>query len=111
MVALMISATFPTVDGIFHDCAIHDIDLLCWTVGEFPTHVFASATAHREDIAALNDFDTVIFQLTFPSGAFGVTDISRFAVYGYDQRLEVRNLCSAYLCLITAYLSISSVCT
>jgi len=77
-----------TSNGIFHDCIIHDIDLLCWTIGEFPTKVFASATAHRDDIKSLNDFDTVVLQMTFPGGAFGTTDISRFSVYGYDQRLE-----------------------
>ena len=35
----------PTIDylkisgGIFHDCAVHDIDLVTWIVGEYPTEV------------------------------------------------------------------------
>merc|ERR1712037_215728 len=28
-----------TSGGMFHDCCIHDIDLLTWVIGEFPTEV------------------------------------------------------------------------
>lgn len=85
----------PSIDylkisgGIFHDCAVHDIDLTCWVLGEYPTHVFASATTFLPEVAALNDHDTVAFTMKFPSGALSMTDISRNAAYGYDQRLEV----------------------
>lgn len=75
--------------GIFHDCAVHDIDLACWVLGEYPTHVFATATAFYPEIAAINDHDTVAFTMKFPSGAISMTDLSRKAAYGYDQRLEV----------------------
>ncbi|KAK3855208.1 hypothetical protein Pcinc_038376 [Petrolisthes cinctipes] len=75
--------------GIFHDCAVHDIDLVCWVLGEYPTHVFASAFAFIPEIAAVNDHDTVGFTMKFASGTISMTDISRNAVYGYDQRLEV----------------------
>lgn len=75
--------------GIFHDCAVHDIDLVCWVLGEYPTHVFASASAFIPEIAALNDYDTVAFTMKFPSGTISMTDLSRNSVYGYDQRLEV----------------------
>lgn len=75
--------------GIFHDCAVHDVDLICWVIGEYPTHVFASATAFIPEVAEMNDYDTVAFTMKFPSGAISMTDLSRFAAYGYDQRLEV----------------------
>lgn len=78
-----------TSNGIFHDCAVHDIDLLCWIMGEYPTKVFSTATAHMPHIKAINDHDTVTISLTFPSGGMGNIDLSRFANYGYDQRLEV----------------------
>lgn len=26
--------------GIFHDCMVHDIDMMTWTLGEFPIKVF-----------------------------------------------------------------------
>ena len=79
--------------GIFHDCAVHDIDLTCWVLGEYPTHVFASATAFLPEVAAINDHDTVAFTMKFPSGALSMTDLSRNAAYGYDQRLEVSAAC------------------
>lgn len=85
----------PSIDylkisgGIFHDCAVHDIDLICWVMGEYPTHVFAFATAFIPEVAAIKDHDTVAFTMKFSSGAISMTDLSRNAVYGYDQRLEV----------------------
>jgi myo-inositol 2-dehydrogenase/D-chiro-inositol 1-dehydrogenase len=76
-------------DGIFHDCAVHDIDLTCWILGEYPSKVYASACAHMKHIADIDDHDSVAIQFTFPSGAMASIDLSRFAIYGYDQRLEV----------------------
>ena len=81
---------FCVAGGIFHDCAVHDIDLICWVMGDYPTHVFASASAFIPEIAAINDYDTVAFTMRFSSGAISMTDLSRNAVYGYDQRIEVR---------------------
>ena len=84
----------PSVDylrisgGIFHDCAIHDIDVIMWIVGEFPTTVYAQAHAFRSTIAAIDDVDTVAITMKFPGGVIAQIDLSRFAAYGYDQRLE-----------------------
>lgn len=75
--------------GIFHDCAVHDIDLICWILDEAPSTVYAQAHAFVPDIAKLSDVDTVAIVLKFPSGAIAQVDLSRFAAYGYDQRLEV----------------------
>jgi len=74
---------------MFHDCAVHDIDMCCWMVGEFPVEVYAMAEAHIDDIRKLNDVDTVLISMRFPSGILATIDLSRFAAYGYDQRLEV----------------------
>jgi len=75
--------------GIFHDCAVHDIDMITWILGEYPTQVYSSANANIPEIAAINDWDNVAITLTFKSGTIGMIDICRFANYGYDQRLEV----------------------
>lgn len=75
--------------GMFHDCAVHDIDIICWIVGEFPTQVFSLAQSHIKDIAALDDVDTVLISLKFPGGVLASIDLSRYAAYGYDQRVEV----------------------
>ena len=68
---------------------MHDIDLICWILGKFPRRVLASASAHVPEIAALGDHDTVAIIMEFDGGAIGTVDLSRNAVYGYDQRLEV----------------------
>lgn len=75
--------------GIFHDCAVHDIDLVCWIVGEEPCSVFAQGHAFDQDIRAIGDMDSVAIVLKFPSGIIAAIDLSRHSQYGYDQRLEV----------------------
>ncbi|XP_049865020.1 uncharacterized oxidoreductase YrbE-like [Pectinophora gossypiella] len=78
-----------TSGGVFHDCLVHDIDMSCWVLGELPIRVQASASALIPEIKAIDDFDTIAFLLTFPSGAIVLGDNSRYSAYGYDQRLEV----------------------
>jgi myo-inositol 2-dehydrogenase/D-chiro-inositol 1-dehydrogenase len=75
--------------GIFHDCAVHDIDVMCWVLGEYPYRVTAHVYAHIPEIAAIGVYDTVAVVLSFPSGTIGMIDLSRSSTYGYDQRLEV----------------------
>ncbi|XP_029195475.2 myo-inositol 2-dehydrogenase-like [Acropora millepora] len=75
--------------GIFHDCCVHDVDIICWIVGEVPHTVFCLAHAFHSEIGELKDVDTVAVVMKFPSGIIGQIDLSRHAVYGYDQRIEV----------------------
>jgi len=75
--------------GIFHDCGSHDIDLCRWIMNEDPIEVFGFASAFNPAIKELDDFDTVVVTLKFPSGAVGVINLARKAAYGYDQRIEV----------------------
>ena len=75
--------------GMFHDCAVHDLDVILWMVGEEPSLVFAQGTVHNEEIAQINDVDTIAIVLKFPSGIIATTHLSRHSSYGYDQRLEV----------------------
>ncbi|PIK43905.1 hypothetical protein BSL78_19235 [Apostichopus japonicus] len=85
----------PTVEflkmsgGIFQDQGIHDIDAVCWTIGEYPVSVFTQAHAFRKEIADCDDVDQVIIVMKFPSGCIASIDLSRHAVYGYDQRMEI----------------------
>jgi len=74
--------------GIIHDCASHDLDLIRWTVGKDPIKVYAVGVAHDSSIAALDDYDSVDISLVFPDNVLGHVDVTRKAVYGYDQRLE-----------------------
>lgn len=75
--------------GVCHDTVVHDIDMICWILNEWPETVYATACAHIPEIAAINDLDSIAVTMKFLSGAIGVIDLNRHAVYGYDQRLEV----------------------
>jgi len=68
---------------------IHDIDMICWVLGAYPTSVYALAHAHVDVISALGDVDTVVISMKFADGTLATIDLSRYAAYGYDQRLEV----------------------
>ncbi|XP_012265616.2 inositol 2-dehydrogenase-like [Athalia rosae] len=78
-----------TSGGIFHDCMVHDIDMMTWILGELPTRIVVQAHAHIPEIEEINDYDTVAATFHFPSGTLGMIDLCRSCNYGYDQRLEV----------------------
>ena len=86
----MLSTDFLKISGgYFHDCGIHDVDIICWIMGEVPDTVFCLAHAFHSHIAEMDDVDTVGVIMRFPSGAIGQIDQSREAVYGDDHRIEV----------------------
>ena len=78
-----------TSGGFFVDSSVHDIDLVCWIVGELPITIQAQAHAFRRDIADAGDVDTIAIVMKFPSGVIAQIDMSRYSSYGYDQRIEV----------------------
>ena len=82
-------AFLKTSGGVFHDTVVHDVDMICWILGEEPVGVFAQGTCMDPEIAAIGDLDTVAVVLKFSNGVLSTTDISRHANYGYDMRLEV----------------------
>lgn len=77
-----------TSNGIFHDCIVHDLDMIRFITREDPVEVFAYGSSFIKEIDAVGDIDTVLVSLRFPSGLLCSIDISRHAVYGYDQRIE-----------------------
>lgn len=74
--------------GIFHDCMVHDLDMVSHIVGEVPTHLGSFGSSFISDIGELGDYDNVVATLSFPSGIQASIDINRKSVYGYDQRIE-----------------------
>lgn len=82
-------AYLKTSGTIFHDCASHDLDLQRWITGEEPTEVFVAASCFNQEIKEISDWDTALITLKYKSGIVGSIDLSRKAVYGYDQRVEV----------------------
>ena len=75
--------------GIFHDCVVHDFDMVCRVARAAPVEVFAYGSNFIQGIADLSDFDNVAVSLKFPGGLLATVDVNRKSAYGYDQRLEV----------------------
>jgi myo-inositol 2-dehydrogenase/D-chiro-inositol 1-dehydrogenase len=76
--------------GMFLDMTIHDFDMARYLSGSEVVEVFAQGAVLVDPaIGQAGDVDTAVVTLTFASGALGVIDNSRKAVYGYDQRVEV----------------------
>lgn len=84
----------PTMDyirtshGIFHDCIVHDLDMLRFITGQDPVEVYAIGSNFVDSIRELNDLDNVLVTLKYASGLLASIDVNRFASYGYDQRIE-----------------------
>ena len=76
--------------GIFLDMTIHDFDMARFLVGEEVVEVSAAGAVLVDPaIGSAGDIDTAVVTLRYASGALGVIENSRRAVYGYDQRVEV----------------------
>jgi len=67
----------------------HDFDLCRWLAGEDPVEVHSYASAFNKDIKAMNDWDTVVVHMKFPSGKLAMVDLSRKATYG-KRNTEIR---------------------
>lgn len=79
-----------TSGGLFFDMSIHDFDMARFLMGSDIIEVFATgARLIDPQLEIFEDVDTAIIQLRFASGALGVINNSRQAIYGYDQRVEV----------------------
>jgi len=86
---------FPSFDylrvsgGIWVDMTIHDFDMARYLMGEVEEVYSTGSVLLEPRLRELGDLDTLITVLRFRSGALGVIDNCRRAVYGYDQRVEV----------------------
>jgi len=75
--------------GIFHDCIVHDLDMLRCITQEDPETIYSIAHVYDPQIAALDDVDTVMVVLKFPCGILAHIDISRDCRFGYDQTIQI----------------------
>lgn len=83
-------AYLKTSGGLFLDMAIHDFDMARFLTGAEIEEVYACGSVLLDpSFEEAKDIDTATVTLKFDSGAIGVIDNSRKAVYGYDQRVEV----------------------
>ena len=74
---------------MYHDCGCHDIDLVCWVLGEYPESVTVEAHDELPISKEMNDVDNVMIIMKFPSNILASISLSRNSNYGYDQRIEV----------------------
>src|ERR1700722_15549375 len=75
--------------GLFLDQTIHEFDIARFLMGEITEENAWGAVRFHGDAADLGDIDTATTLLRFASGALGVVENSRRAVYGYDMVTEV----------------------
>lgn len=75
--------------GIFCDMTIHDIDLARFFGGDIVEVTAIGSRFVVPELEQTDDVDTAILTLRFASGALGVIQNSRRAVYGYDIRTEL----------------------
>jgi myo-inositol 2-dehydrogenase/D-chiro-inositol 1-dehydrogenase len=84
-------AYLQTSGGQFKDQMVHEFDLARWLLEPNDVEeVYATGSALVDSrLAEIGDVDTSLAVLRFASGAIGVIDDSREAVYGYDVRGEL----------------------
>ena len=76
--------------GIFYDTMIHDFDMARWLLGEEPTEIYATASTHLGAVFNPDgEADAATATMKTASGAVCQIVVSRRAVFGYDQRIEV----------------------
>lgn len=75
--------------GIFHDCMVHDLDMARWILQEDPETIYSAGHVFDPEIGALDDVDSAMAILKFPSGVLAAIDINRDCVYGYHQTVEL----------------------
>lgn len=77
-----------TSHGIYHDCIVHDVDMLRFITGQDPVEVYSIGSNFVPEIREIDDLDNVLVSLRYGSGLLATIDVNRKATYGYDQRIE-----------------------
>ncbi|MFI0821215.1 Gfo/Idh/MocA family oxidoreductase [Streptomyces sp. NPDC021098] len=79
--------------GIFHDCSVHDFDIVRWVTGREVVEVYATGgNRGAEYIREAGDADTASSLLTLDDGTIAVISNSRHNPCGYDVRLELHGM-------------------
>jgi myo-inositol 2-dehydrogenase/D-chiro-inositol 1-dehydrogenase len=77
--------------GIFVDCAIHDIDLSLWYLGNpVPKACWAAGTLqHHPELEALSDVDNAVGMVEYWGGKIAYFYCSRTQAHGHDVCTEI----------------------
>lgn len=57
--------------GIFYDCCVYDVDIICWILGELFYIVFCFVYVFYLEVDEINDVDIVVVVMKFFSGVMG----------------------------------------
>ncbi|MFI7539976.1 Gfo/Idh/MocA family oxidoreductase [Actinoplanes sp. NPDC049599] len=76
--------------GIFHDCAVHDFDIIRYVTGREVVEVYATGSARGDDLfTELGDAATAAAILTLDDDTLAVVSNTRYNGRGHDVRLEL----------------------
>jgi scyllo-inositol 2-dehydrogenase (NAD+) len=75
--------------GLIADMGIHDFDSAQMYMGSIKSVYATGGVLAYPEMKSVGDIDNAIINLTFETGALGVVQLSRNAVFGYDIRAEV----------------------
>lgn len=80
----------PNVSGgLIADMGVHDFDVARMFMGEVRSVYAVGGALAYPELQPIGDIDNAVISLTFVSGAVGVVELSRNAVFGYDIRAEI----------------------
>ncbi|EBE6887275.1 D-chiro-inositol-2-dehydrogenase IolG2 [Salmonella enterica subsp. enterica serovar Hvittingfoss] len=78
------------IGGLIFDFTMHDFDMARFMMQDEVSEVYVKGnTLIDPSLKNIDDVDTLAVMLTFRNGGYALIDNSRWAVYGYDQRVEV----------------------
>ena len=74
--------------GIFHDCAVNDIDFVNWLLDDKPISVYVTGNIIKPEEIGGNELDNATIIMEYSSGIIATLNLSRISK-NYDQRIEV----------------------
>lgn len=79
-----------TSAGLFHDCSVHDFDILQWLTGQKIVEVYGTGSNLGDPaIGEVGDVDSAVALATFEDGTVATVSATRYNGAGHDVRLEL----------------------
>lgn len=78
-----------TGGDIFMDLCAHDVDYIRHALNDEVSSVYATGSSSTDELKEAGVYDNATMVLTFQKGTVVTLTMSRSALYGYDQRVEI----------------------
>ena len=72
--------------GVFHDCAVHDIDYINWILGDKPISVYVTGNVVTPFQQGAGKLDNTTIIMEYSNGIIAIINLSRISE-NYDQRV------------------------